>query len=73
TRPAEPGNWEIGYIAEEAKSLGLEHLLYYDENNQPDGINYRKLCLYLVEILREHESKLNPGSPYLEKYMENEL
>ncbi|QGY44856.1 hypothetical protein GM418_14620 [Maribellus comscasis] len=72
TRPAQPENWEIGYIAEEAKSLGLEHLLFYDENNQPDGINYRKLCLYLVEILREHEHKLNPDSPYLEKYIENE-
>lgn len=72
TRPAEPDNWEIGYIAEEAKSLGLEHLLFYDEGNNPDGINYRKLCLYLVEIVREHERKLNPNSPYLEKYIENE-
>jgi hypothetical protein len=73
TRPNEPENWEIGYIAEEAKSLGLEHLLFYDQENKPDGINYRKLCLYLVEILREHERKLNPNSPYLEKYIENEI
>jgi hypothetical protein len=70
TRPGDPENWEIGYIAEEAKSLGLDHLLFYDEDNQPDGINYRKLCLYLVEIVREHERRLNPGSPYLEKYVE---
>ena len=72
TRPAEPENWEIGYIAEEAKSLGLDHLLFYDEDNNPDGINYRKLCLYLVEILREHEQKLNPDSPYLEKFIEKD-
>ena len=72
TRPAEPENWEIGYIAEEAKSLGLDHLLFYDKENNPDGINYRKLCLYLVEILREHERKLNPDSPYLEKYVEKD-
>ncbi len=72
TRPAEPETWEIGYIAEEAKSLGLDHLLFYDEDSRPDGINYRKLCLYLVEIIREHESMLNPGSPYLEKYIEDE-
>ncbi len=72
TRPADPGNWEIGYIAEEAKSLGLEYLVSYDEKNRPDGINYRKLCLYLVEIVRDHERKLNPGSPYLEKYLEDE-
>jgi hypothetical protein len=73
TRPNEPENWEIGYIAEEAKSLGLDHLVEFDEDNKPDGINYRKLCLYLVEIVREHERKLNPGSPYLEKYVEDEV
>lgn len=72
TRPENRENWEIGYIAEEAKSLGLEHLVFYDEENKPDGINYRKLCLYLVEIVREHERQLNPGSPYLEKYVEND-
>jgi hypothetical protein len=72
TRPANPDNWEIGYIAEEAKSLGLDHLIFYDEDHNPDGINYRKLCLYLVEIVREHERRLNPDSPHLEKYIENE-
>jgi hypothetical protein len=72
TRPENRENWEIGYIAEEAKSLGLDHLVFYDEENNPDGINYRKLCLYLVEIVREHERQLNPGSPYLEKYVEND-
>jgi hypothetical protein len=72
TRPNNPGNWEIGYIAEEAKSLGLDHLIFFDENNNPDGINYRKLCLYLVEIVREHESKLNPASPHLLKFIDNE-
>ncbi len=70
TRPIDPGAWEIGYIAEEAKSLGLDNLIFHDGNNNPDGINYRKLCLYLVEIVREHERKLNPESPHLEKYNE---
>lgn len=72
TRPDAPESWEIGYIAEEAKSLGLDHLIFYDEDHKPDGINYRKLCLYLVEIVREHERRLNPDSPHLEKYIENE-
>lgn len=72
TRPINPEKWEIGYIAEEAKSLGLDPLVFYDADNNPDGINYRKLCLYLVEIVREHESKLNPDSPHLVKYIENE-
>jgi hypothetical protein len=70
TRPNDPEKWEIGYIAEEAKSLGLDHLVFYDRDNNPDGINYRKLCLYLVEIVREHERKLNPDSPDLVKYIE---
>lgn len=73
TRPQQPGTWEIGYIVEEAKSLGLDHLIFYDKDNNPDGINYRKLCLYLVEIVREHERKLNSNSPHLERYIENEL
>lgn len=73
TRPFDKESWEIGYIAEEAKSLGLHNLVFHDEDNKPDGINYRKLCLYLVEIVREHERKLNPKSPYLEKYIENEM
>jgi len=72
TRPQQPDAWEIGYIAEEAKSLGLDHLIFYDEDRQPDGIKYRKLCLYLVEIVRDHERRLNPDSPHLEKYIENE-
>lgn len=73
TRPENRDNWEIGYIAEEAKSLGLEHLVFHDEDKNPDGINYRKLCLYLVEVLRDHERRLNPDSPYLEKYVEKEV
>jgi hypothetical protein len=71
TRPFDRQHWEIGYIAEEAQSLGLDNLVFYDEDNNPDGINYRKLCLYLVEIVREHERKLNPGSPHLKKYIED--
>ena len=70
TRPFDSESWEIGYIAEEAKALGLDHLIFHDEDDNPDGINYRKLCLYLVEIVREHERKLNPHSPHLEKYIE---
>ena len=72
TRPFDCEHWGMGYMAEEAKALGLDHLLFHVENNKPDGINYRKLCLYLVEIVREHERKLNPNCPHLEKYTEIE-
>jgi len=70
TRPFDPEHPEIGYIAEEAKALGLNNLIFHDEDNNPDGINYRKLCIYLVEIVQEHERKLNPDSPHLAKYNE---
>lgn len=70
TRAIDPGRWEIGYIAEEADALGLKQLVYYDEEGRPDGFNYRKFCLYLLEILYKHEQQLNPDSPYLEKYTE---
>lgn len=73
TRPSDATSWEIGYIAEEAKSLGLEHLIKLDENNFPLGIDYTRLSLYIIEVLRDHESKLNPKSPYLQKYVEKEV
>lgn len=73
TRPSDATSWEIGYIAEEVKSLGLEHLIKLDENNFPLGIDYTRLSLYIIEVLRDHESKLNPKSPYLQKYVEKEV
>ena len=70
TRDHSPEHTEIGYIAEELQSLGLNKLVYYDDKGQPDGLNYTKMCMYLLEILRDHEAKLNPKSPYLERYVE---
>jgi Chaperone of endosialidase len=66
-----PEHTEIGYIAEELQSLGLDRLLYLDDKGLPDGLNYQKVCIYLLEVLRDHEAKLNPKSPYLERYVED--
>src|SRR5690606_28923767 len=52
TRPADPGRWELGYIAEEFHDLGLTRLVDYDEQDRPDGINYEKIVLYLNENLK---------------------
>jgi Chaperone of endosialidase len=57
TRPDFPDTWEIGYIAEEFHDLGLDKLVYYNEDGSPGGINYPKIGLYLLEILKKHEQK----------------
>lgn len=72
SREQSPEVFEIGYIAEEFESLGLNRLIYYNNDGLPDGLNYNKICMYILEILREHEVKLNPKSPYLDRYMESD-
>ena len=57
TRPGFPNHQEIGCIAEEFHNAGLNHLVFYDENDLPDGINYEKISLYLLEILKGQCSK----------------
>ena len=64
---------EIGYIAEEVHNLGLTNLVYYDRENRPEGLDYDKICLYLLEILREHEMILRPDSTYLDRYVEKDV
>ena len=59
TRPGDAKNWEIGYIAEEFDELGLNSLVYYDDDGSPGGINYRKISMYLVEVVKELEQKLH--------------
>ncbi|NEO31319.1 MAG: hypothetical protein F6K36_12975 [Symploca sp. SIO3C6] len=58
TRPGDAKHWEIGYLAEEFHELGLHKLVYYDENDSPEAINYRKVSMYLVEVVKELEKKL---------------
>ncbi len=58
TRPNVPGHQEIGCIAEEFLNAGLKNLVFYDEHDQPDGINYEKISLYLLEILKDNAQKL---------------
>lgn len=58
TRPADPQTWEIGYIAEDFQRLGLGRLLRYDEAGRPDSINYTKMGLFVVEILKQHDARM---------------
>ncbi len=58
TRPGAPDRWEIGYIAEEFHDAGLTHLVEYDRENRPDGINYEKISIYLNEIVKRQQASL---------------
>lgn len=56
TRPTRPNRWELGYIAEDMDELGLQTLITYDDDGIPDNFNYEKMILYVVEVLKLHES-----------------
>lgn len=49
----------IGYLAEDVDELGLEHLLTRDAENQPLGVNYKLLSVYLLELVREQQAAID--------------
>ncbi|ARI81762.1 tail fiber domain-containing protein [Microcystis aeruginosa] len=50
--------WQFGYIAEELDQLGLKSLVVYDQSGRPDGIQYKKMCIYLNEVLKHQQNYL---------------
>ena len=48
----------IGYIAEELDTVGLERLVNYDEEGRPESIKYKKLSIYLTEIVKKQEKRI---------------
>ena len=46
--------WLFGYIAEDLEEVGLTKLVTHDAEGRPDGIKYKKIAIYLNEILKEH-------------------
>lgn len=54
----EPGKWMFGYIAEDLEEVGLTKLVNHDAEGRPDGIKYKKISLYLNEIVKEHEQEI---------------
>ncbi|EPF18948.1 tail fiber domain-containing protein [Microcystis aeruginosa] len=50
--------WQFGYIAEELDQLGLKSLVVYDKSGRPDGIQYKKMCIYLNEVLKNQQNYL---------------
>jgi len=56
TRPGEPNIWEVGYVAEDMDRLGLEELLFRNEEGQVENFNYEKMILYVVEVLKTQDA-----------------
>lgn len=46
---------ELGYIAEEFDSIGLTRLVHYNSKNEIIGVNYKKVSIYLTEVVKDQE------------------
>jgi len=47
------GKPSVGLIAEEVDSVGLKDFVIYNENGEPDGVNYKLLTIGLISILKQ--------------------
>jgi hypothetical protein len=51
--------WMYGYIAEEVQDLGVEQILAYDKNGDPDGIDYGLLSVLILELVKVQQSEID--------------
>ncbi len=51
-------NVTFGLAAEELASAGLTDLVLVDENGRPDGVEYEKLSVYLLEIVKQQRKRI---------------
>jgi hypothetical protein len=49
---------EHGLIAEELAAIGLEWLVLYGPQGEPEGIAYEKVALALIPAIQDHETRL---------------
>jgi hypothetical protein len=53
-----PDQNHIGLIAEELHEIGLNQLVIYDQENRPDAVKYKKVSLYLLEVVKEQNKEI---------------
>jgi hypothetical protein len=53
-----PGVENFGYIAEELHEAGLEDLVIYDRQGRPDGVKYKKVVLYVNEVVKAQQKMI---------------
>jgi hypothetical protein len=49
------GDQAIGYVAEELDELELKNLIGYDADGKPLTINYKRIPVYMLEVLKEQQ------------------
>jgi hypothetical protein len=49
---------QFGLIAEDMHDAGLNHLVHYDKNNQPEAINYTMLAVELLGVIKQQETAI---------------
>jgi len=50
---------QFGLIAEDLHDAGLNHLVHYDKDNQPEAINYTMLSVELLGVVKNQQTVLN--------------
>ncbi|MCH2023751.1 MAG: tail fiber domain-containing protein [Saprospiraceae bacterium] len=53
------GDWIFGYIAEELDEIGLKRLVLYDDQGRPDGIKYKMIGVYNLEIIKSQQKQID--------------
>lgn len=48
----------VGLIAEEVSELGLREFVYYDENGEPDSVQYDRIVVGLLGVIKELEDRV---------------
>jgi len=51
--------WMYGYIAEEVQELGIEEIIGYDENKEPNAINYGLLSTLVLELVKVQQTEID--------------
>jgi hypothetical protein len=50
---------EYGLIAEDVQDAGLEYLLKYDKNGQVESLDYSKLAVSLIPIIKQLKNDID--------------
>ena len=50
---------QFGLIAEDLHDAGLAHLVYYNAEGQPDAVDYTKIAVELLGIVKKQQAVLN--------------
>lgn len=47
-----------GFIAEDFQDVGLDEVINYDENGDVDSLSYEKISMYLLEVIKKMNTRL---------------